>query len=137
MDPANGKNEIIKSMTDVEYYPVLIEEKADITKYTKIPFSRVAALGTGLEPLVAVFQNIIKGGNGTSGLYKVTVPAGRRLAELRKHPGFLGSVLTPNGAVGGGQAVLNPISLNPTMLFMAVVLMNFDKENIYFTGVEE
>lgn len=128
MDSTGRENEIIKGMTDVEYYPVLVEEEADITKYTKIPFSRVAALGTGLEPLTAVFQNVIKGGKATSGLYRVTVPVGGRLAEFRNGSGFLGSVLTPNGAVGGGQAVLNPISFNPTTLFMAVTLASVDKK---------
>lgn len=128
MDSINRKNEIIKSMTDVEYYPVLAEGEVDITKHTKIPFSRVAALGTGLEPLATAFQNVIKGGQGTSGLYKVTVPAGGHLAKFKNGSGYLGSVLTPNGAVGGGQAVLSPISFNPAMLFMAAVLINFDKK---------
>jgi hypothetical protein len=69
--------------------------------------------------LTAAFRNVINGGGATSGLYQVTIPKGAHLAEFKNGSGYLGSVLKENGAVGGGQAVLNPLVCNPTMLFMA------------------
>lgn len=36
------------------------------------------------------------------------IPKGAHLAEFKNGSGYLGSVLKKNGAVGGGQAVLNP-----------------------------
>lgn len=128
MEENGKKNEILKAMMDVQYCPTIVEEKVSISKYTKLPFSKVPALGTAFEPLAVAFQNIINGGGGTSGLYRITIPRGAHLAEFQKGSGYLGSVLKGNGAVGGGQAVLNPLVCNPTMLFMAVALMNIDKK---------
>lgn len=128
MEENNKKNEIIKAMMDVEYYTCVREDEVSIEKYTKLPLSRVSALGTAFEPLTAALQNVLNGGGTTSGLYKVTIQKGGHLAEFKNGSGYLGSVLKENGAVGGGQAVLNPLVCNPTMLFMAVALMSMDKK---------
>lgn len=123
-----NKNEILKVMTQVEYYPVLVEEETNIVKYTKLPLSRLPALGTAIEPLAAAFQQVVNAGGATSGIYRVTIPNGGNLAQFQNGSGYLGSVLKANGSVGGGQAVLNPLVLNPTMLFMAAALSNIDKK---------
>lgn len=128
MQENDKMNVIVKAITDVEYFPAIVEEKVSIAKYNKLPLSRITALGTAFEPLTAAFQNIVNGGGGASGLYSVTIKNGGHLAQFTNKPGFLGSVLKGNGAVGGGQAVLNPLVCNPTMLFMAVALMNIDKK---------
>lgn len=133
MDETNNKieerrKEIVKAMTDVEYHPVFIEKQVNITQYTKLPFSRLATLGIAFEPLTAAFQNLVNGGEATSGLYKVTIPKGGHLAKFTDASGFSGSVLKENNAVGGGQARLNPLICNPTMLFMAAILTNIDKK---------
>lgn len=127
---ADRKNEIVKAMTmtDVEFYPSIIEEEISVAKYTKLPLSRFKTLGTAFEPLTAAFRNVINGGGATSGLYQVTIPKGGNLAEFKNGSGYLGSVLKENGAVGGGQAVLNPLVCNPTMLFMAATLATIDKK---------
>ena len=77
------KNDIVKAMMDVEYYPYVQEDQVSIAKYTKLPLSRVPALGTAFEPLAAAFQNVVNGGGTTSGLYKVTIPKGGHLAEFK------------------------------------------------------
>ncbi|MEW9051118.1 MAG: hypothetical protein AB2392_08165 [Neobacillus sp.] len=124
------KSEIVKAMTmtDVELNPAILEEQICLAKYTKLPLSRVKTLGTAFEPLTAAFRNVINGGGATSGLYQVTIPKGGHLAQFKNGSGYLGSVLKENGAVGGGQAVLNPLVCNPTMLFMAATLATIDKK---------
>lgn len=122
------RNEIVKAITDLEYYPTIVEEQAHVSKHIKVSLSKVPALGTAFEPLAAALQNVINGGGATSGLYKVTIPKGGHLAEFQNGSGYLGSVLKENGAVGGGQAVLNPLVCNPTMLFMAAALANIDNK---------
>lgn len=121
------ETELLKTMTDIQIYPDIVEE-ANLLKYEKLSLSRLPALGVALEPLAVAFHNVVNGGEAKSGLYRVTVPKGGKLAKFKDGSGCLGSVLKPNGAVGGGQAVLNPLVCDPTVLIMAVVLANFDKK---------
>lgn len=122
------KNKILKAMTNFEIHPTIIEEEVSLEKYTKVPISQFINLGTGFEPLAAAFQKVVKDNGTTSGLYNVTIPKGAHLAKFKNGSGFLGSVLKGNGAVGGGQAILNPLVFNPTMLFTAAALASMDKK---------
>lgn len=70
---------------------------------------------------------MISGSGNVSGLYKVTIPSGTHLAEFKSGVGYLGTVLNENNHITG-QAVLKPISCNPTMIFMAAALFNIDKK---------
>ncbi|HHU12797.1 MAG TPA: hypothetical protein GXZ64_06185 [Clostridiaceae bacterium] len=114
-------------MTNVEFYPSILEEQANIAEYTKIPLLRLPALGVAFEPLAAAFQYAVSGGKAVSGLYQVVVPSGGHLATLKSGVGNIGSVLNANNQIAG-QATLNPLVCNPTMLFMAVALANIDKK---------
>ena len=125
---AERKSKIIKTMTNVEYNPTILEEQICLAKYTKLSLSQVTTLGTAFEPLTTAFQKVINGGGTTSGLYQVTIPNGAHLAKFKNGSGYLGSVLKRNGAVGGGQAILNPLVCNPTMLFMAATLATVNKK---------
>jgi hypothetical protein len=131
-EATNGKNEhknkILKAIADIEIYPTINAEKISLEKYKKLPLSQIVNLGTGFEPLTAAFQKVIKGNGTTSGLYNVTIPKGAHLAEFKNGSGYLGSILKGNGAVGGGQAILNPLVFNPTMLFTAAALATIDKK---------
>ncbi|MCL2694994.1 MAG: hypothetical protein FWE69_01560 [Clostridiales bacterium] len=109
------------------YYPVALrKEEVSLTRHTKLPLEKVAALGTAFEPLAAVFQQVVGKGGG-SGLYRVTVPRGGQLAKFQKEPAFLGTVLDGNRQIAG-QARLNQVAINPAMLFMAAALMSIDKK---------
>lgn len=126
--PTERRNEIAKTMAEIELYPAVVEKTLNVAQYSKFPISRLAAFGTAFEPVTAAFQFVINGGRATSGLYRVTIPNGGQLAQFNKIPAYLGSVLKENGAVGGGQARLNPLVCDPTMLFMAIALANIDKK---------
>jgi hypothetical protein len=78
--------------------------------------------------LAAAFQRVINGGRATSGFYKVMVPNGTHLAEFKRGTGHLGTVLNHTNNQIAGQATLNPLICNPTMLFMAATLANIDKK---------
>lgn len=122
-----NNSKLIETMRENEFYVEILEDEPSIEKYTRFPLSRVATLGTAFEPLVMGFQNVVNG-SGSSGLYRVTVPKGLKLAEFKNGSGYLGSILKENGSVGGGQAVLKPLVCDPTMIFMAAVLANIDKK---------
>ena len=120
------KNELIKAMTASELALPVMQEELAVQTYSKIPLSRIAALGTGLEPVVAAVQQVVSSGQAVSGYYKVTIPAGTHLASFKDGTGFLGTALGDTGIAG--QARLNPLMCDPTMLFVAATLANIDKK---------
>lgn len=120
------KNELIKAMTASELALPAMQEELAVQTYSKIPLSRITALGTGLEPVVAAVQQVVSSGQAVSGYYKVTIPAGTHLASFKDGTGFLGTALGDTGIAG--QARLNPLMCDPTMLFVAATLANIDKK---------
>ncbi|MBQ8404244.1 MAG: hypothetical protein IJX55_07480 [Clostridia bacterium] len=124
------KENIVKAMTNIEFFPTLpaVLEKTDLDKYKKLPLSELSSFGVAFEPLTQAVQTIINRGKAKSGLYYVTVPNGGSLAKFKYENSYLGAVLNKDGMVGGGQARLNPLACDPTMLFMAVALMNVNQK---------
>ena len=114
-------------MNDEALCPVLEESKVGVSDYAKLPVSRLAALGTAFEPLVAAVRTAVSGAGG-SGLYYVDT-AGKTMFQMNGTNNFIGSLKTVGGMVGGGQAQMIPFACDPTMLFMAAALANIDKKH--------
>ena len=121
----NGR--AMQSMMNMEFIPALVEEEYPMAAYTKLPLSRIPALGTAFEPIASAIQKVVGGSGATTGLYKVTIPSGTHLAEFKNGVGNLGTALNANNQIAG-QAVLNPLVCNPTTIFMAAALANIDKK---------
>ena len=117
----------LSKIVNMEFQPAIFENEYPLSNYTKLPLSRVSALGTAFEPIVSAIEKVFNGPGVTSGLYKVTIPNGTHLAEFKNGIGNLGTVLDLNNKIAG-QAVLNPLVCNPAMLFMAATLANLDKK---------
>lgn len=129
MDNNKERNELVRTMMEVECYPIGMDEEVRLDKYMKLSLSRIPALGTAFEPLALAFQKIIPGIPGqTSTLCRVTIPNGTHLAKFRDGGGHLGTVLNNRTNQIAGQARLNPLVCNPTTLFMAAALMSIDKK---------
>lgn len=126
----NGQEmELIRSMTAVEIKPETAREELSSRNYSKVPLSRITALGVGFEPLTAALQQVLSGGEAVSGIYRVTILAGTHLAQFKGSTDFLGA------ALGAGrieaQARLNPLIFSPAAvgtLLMAATLANIDKK---------
>lgn len=127
MDDKSKKNEIVKAMTQVEYYPTIQVEKYNLEKYTKLPIAKLSALGIAFQPLAAAFQNIVLGSEATSGILRFSIPKGGHLADFKDGSGKLGTVLDENNEFMG-QARLKPLDCDPTMLFMAAALASIEKK---------
>ncbi len=126
MDALLQRNELIKTMTLNELsFPSAKTALASHT-YSKIPFSRIAALGVGFESIVAAAQQVTGNGQGVSGYYKVTIPPGTHLASFKDGSGYLGTAIGNNGI--DSQARLTPLACNPTTILMAITLANIDKK---------
>lgn len=115
-----------QAIDNMEFHPVLVEEDLATAKYTKIPLSRLSALGTAFEPLETAVYRVL--GEANTQLCKVTIPSGTHLATLKSGAGNIGTVLNNTTNQIAGQAVLNPLVCNPTMIFMAATLANIDKK---------
>lgn len=120
------KNELLKAMSATELAPLEVKNEISVQTYSKIPLSRLTALGTGFKPVVSAIQQVTSHGQATSGFYKVTIPKGTHLAQFKEKLGFLGTAVGEHGIVG--QAQLNPLLCDPTMLLVAAALANIDKK---------
>ena len=113
-------------MSATELAPLEVKNEISVQTYSKIPLSRLTALGTGFEPVVSAIQQVTSHGQATSGFYKVTIPKGTHLAQFKEKSGFLGTAVGEHGIVG--QAQLNPLLCDPTTLLAAATLANIDKK---------
>lgn len=120
------KNELLKAMSATELAPLEVKNEISVQTYSKIPLSRLTALGTGFEPVVSAIQQVTNHGQATSGFYKVTIPKGTHLAQFKEKSGFLGTAVGEHGIVG--QAQLDPLLCDPTTLLAAAALANIDKK---------
>lgn len=128
MNELSNKESLLQMITTAQIPPLEIDNEINEQTYSKLPLSRVTALGTGLEPLVAAVQQITSGGQAVSGFYKVTIPAGTHLAKFKKETDFLGTALSNSNNIIESQARLTPLVCNPAMLFAAATLASIDKK---------
>ncbi len=119
--------QIALDLTDVEFLPYLPEEHLKDATYQKYPLSNLTALGVSVQPLTVAIQNIVGGGAGKSGIYYVKT-YGKTMFEANDGSGRIGSLKSASGAVGGGQAKMTQIPLDPTMIFMSAALMNIEMQ---------
>lgn len=117
---------IMQMMSDSSAFPKLKESEVGVANYTPLSLSRLAAYGTAFQPLTTAIQTAVRGAGGT-GIYYVNT-AGKTMFQMKGTKKFIGSLQTPTGMVGGGQAQMTPLACDPTMLFMAAALANIDKK---------
>lgn len=122
------KHELRKKMAneimEVELLPTITEISLKEVKYEKYPIENLSALGVATKPLIVAMESL-KCAEGTSGIYRVNTK-GHKMFESQG--GFIGSLQTTKGAVGGGQAIMKPLVCDPTMIFMSIALMTIEKK---------
>lgn len=121
--------ELIRSITAVEIKPETARAELSSRNYSKVPLSRITALGVGFEPLTAALQQVLSGGEAVSGIYRVTIPAGTQLGQFKQSSEFFGAAFKA-GRIEA-QARLNPLMFSPAAvgtLLMAATLANIDKK---------
>ncbi len=133
---SDSKKEIIKEMTDLEFYPQIdITENKNLSNYEKLPITEILSLGPFFEPVANAIQGIFQGG-ATETLYRVSLPkAGTHLAQFKNSSAFLGTTLNSSNKIVG-QARLNPVKnatntalmCNPYMMFMAAALITVSRK---------
>lgn len=114
----------LQSMMDVECLPAMPDLDLAMNHAAKIPLANLSALGVAFQPLTTAIQTAITGGGG-SGLYYVNT---KGMQMFSTSEGFIGSLKSASGTVGGGQARMTALACDPTMLFMAAALMHIEKK---------
>ena len=139
MNTEERKNEIIKSMVNVEYHPEFKENDETLKEYTKIPFNEIAMFGGMAASFLPMFRTVTQDFSiGCEGLYRMSFPEGvvGELAKFKDGSGYLGTIMN-NGFAG--QARWNPVenlqgvstavmAVDPLMLVMAGVIASVDKK---------
>lgn len=123
----NQKKELTQAMMSIDYYPQPELVNIDLEEKQKFPMSQLTNLGVAFHPLSQIFQKAIGIGQGGSGIYYVNTK-GSVMHTFNNGSGYLGSLQAVNGGVGGGQAIINSIPFDPTMLCMAGALMSIEKK---------
>lgn len=118
------RNDALQAMMNVECLPAMPELDLSKSNATKIPLANLSALGVAFQPLTTAIQTAVTGGGG-SGLYYVNT---KGMQMFSTNEGFIGSLKSASGTVGGGQARMTALACDPTMLFMAAALMNIEKK---------
>ena len=76
-------------ITMAQIPPLEIDNEINEQTYSKLPLSRVTALGTGLEPLVAAVQQITSGGQAVAVFTKSQFPPAHIWQNSRMEQIFL------------------------------------------------
>lgn len=118
------RKKMANEIMEVELLPTITEISLKEVEYKKYPIENLSALGVATKPLVEAMQSL-KRVEGTSGIYIVKTK-GKKMFESQG--GFIGSLQTTEGAVGGGQAIMKPLACDPTMMFMSMALMTIEKK---------
>ena len=128
MNEIENRTELMMNVMDATAIPHFSMEKLRDERCRKISLGQLTAFGVAFEPLVAAIQ-VITGNaeQGTSGIYYVNTK-GKQMMQFQDGSGFLGALGTNTGQVGGGQAVLTPLPVNPAMLFMAATLSQIESK---------
>ena len=116
----------ILNVLQVEDLQFQQEKVLGVREEQKVPLSQLAAWGIGFDSLVAAIQSVVQK-EGGSGLYYADTH-GKQMFAAKSGNGFIGALADSAGKVGGGQANMIPLCVNPEALCMAAVMATIDRK---------
>lgn len=124
MDEKELRKNMANEIMEVQFLPTITETSLKEVKYEKYPIKNLVALGVASELILSAIQNL-GGKTGRSGIYRVNTNG----MEMFKSNGeYIGALKARDGGVGGGQARMEPLACNPTMLFMSMTLLTIENK---------
>lgn len=124
MDEKGLRKNMANEIMEVQFLPTITEISLKEVKYEKYPIKNLSALGVASEPVVSAMQSL-GGKAGKSGIYRVNTNG---MEMFKSRGGYIGALKAADGGVGGGQAIIEPLACNPTMLFMSMALMTIENK---------
>lgn len=64
-----GEEDVQPTINETSFYSLIEESKIGDSNYTKIPMSRLAAMGTAFQPVVTAIQTTVNGAGGERDLF--------------------------------------------------------------------
>ena len=128
----SNKNQLIELIMEVEYVPNLELKGLEASSLPSFPINHLASLGAMANPLIEFITSISSAGG--SGLYYVNT-AGKTM--FQSGGGYIGSLMTSSGAVGGGQAIMTPIAFNPATLATACTIIAIEHKINQITDAQK
>ena len=128
MDETTKKNAIIRTMTEMECYPI-IQGDITIQEYTKVPISHLSAMGATFASIAPALKNIINtseaSGTGKK-LYRMIDPLNGRgrvtsVGNIYKK-GKQGIAARARYVEAGTSAVGTVAQINPAVMLMAIAI---------------
>ena len=126
------KNELITQVMNIEYVPNLELKTYDIDTTPSFPIQNLASMGSAVKPLTEMISKVAT--HGGSGLYYVNT---KGLSMFKSTGGFIGSLKGVNGAVGGGQAIMNPVAINPATIAASCAVMAIEHKINQITDAQK
>ena len=117
------KQELIERIMNVEYIPNLELKTYDVDTTTAFPIKNLGSIGSAAKPISDMIGRFAS--TGKSGFYYVETGG----KQMFKHNGkFIGSLAAKSGGVGGGQAVMTPISIDIASLATTCAIMAIENK---------
>lgn len=124
MDEKGLRKNMSNEIMEVQFLPTITEISLKEVKHEKYPIKNLSALGVAFELVVSAMQSL-GGKAGKSGIYRVNTNG---MEMFKSRGGYIGALKAVDGGVGGGQAIIEPLACNPTMLFMSMALMTIENK---------
>lgn len=124
MDEKESRKNMSNEIMEVQFLPTITEMSLKKVKYEKYSIKNLAALGVASEPVISAMQKLGEK-TGKSGIYRVNT---KGMEMFESKGGYIGSLKAADSSVGGGQAIMEPLQCDPTMIFMSVALMTIENK---------
>ena len=124
MDEKESRKNMSNEIMEVQFLPTITEMSLKKVKYEKYSIKNLAALGVASEPVISAMQKLGEK-TGKSGIYRVNT---KGMEMFESKGGYIGSLKAADGNVVGGQAIMEPLQCDPTMIFMSVALMTIENK---------
>lgn len=128
------KNEIIKAITDVEFYPIEVDDNTSLDDYQKISFDEIASLGSLFAQIPSGFRTVTSTVGGGRQLYVMNPRGLVGTVSSLGGDGFnmLTGVYDKTGLIGNvtynpvNTTVVSTMPINPAMLAISIALIGIE-----------
>ncbi|MEG0327306.1 MAG: hypothetical protein RR565_01460 [Erysipelothrix sp.] len=128
MENENNRNQLMMSLLNVEYHPILSED-TELSVVSSFELSDISSLGTSFLPIANAMKSVMDHATAEQ-LYKFDYRGHvGEMTKFKDGSGFLSTITKPGeGVIGQGAYVPTNIPFDTTSLVMAIALASIEKK---------